>query len=88
MELKNIIDQLNYEIFEGRDDICLHYTDTTYVQYIGLQSWGTTIPLWDSESDGGLNDYELIEHLKNEVSETIAKLMEISMALSKVEIGR
>jgi len=88
MEIQNIVDQLNYELWEITDEICFYLTDSTAVQYIGLHIFGSNIFLWDSECDSYENESQLLNHLRHELTNIIEKFESCSKVINSYGLNR
>jgi len=79
MELnyQEIVDKLNYELWELTEDISFYYMSATCIDYIGLHLDGNELMLWCSEEENFETSNELITHLRVATFNIVTELTNI-----------
>ena len=77
MNYKEIVDRLNYELWELSDDISFYYMSSTCIDYIGLHLDGNELLLWCSEDESFETSGELAKHLRVSTYNIVTKLMNV-----------
>lgn len=73
-KLNELVEDLNYELWNCDDTSCYMFIDATHIQYITYYSEGIEIPLYDSEEYNYESEKQMVKLLKDNLNKAICKL--------------